>query len=436
MSAQERQDALLRQLAVADDAASDVFFTSSFQQGALLFHDGLPGRQIPVGVGDVKALDRRGLLSITEFREQGDVAFVLTPEGHAYASRTELADPSGDSVVPGQGAPQPVEKVIRQRAFDHWIQTGSWPAVGDMQKDSARRREGTDIAQVARGLDRATGWVEPQDQTLVLRVKGFADLDGAQPYLDAFVRVVGLLHDRYLSEDKDARLTDEDLRREGFDDDMVRRLYLVVDREWFLFGGGSGDETGAWSREPSTNIWRFAEIRDVDDYLRVVAELTRPYSPEAPAGFMEVPEPVAPAPGGEPGAAAERSSAIPGFELLHPDILKVSAGLFANGHHAQAVFEALKAVEVRVKAVSGLSDTGQKLVSAAFNKESPKIVLPIMAPEMAADEKEAFRFLFMGTIWLRNVFAHDFPEPDERLTADYLALASLLLGRLDQVTRA
>jgi len=302
VSAQERQDALLRQLAAADDAESDVFFTSSFQEGALLFHDGLPGGQMPVGVGDIKALDRRGLLSITEFREQGDVAFVLTSEGHEYASWTEPADPSGGSAVAGQRASQPVETVIRQRAFDHWCETGSWPAVGDMQKDSARQREGIDIAQIARRLDRATGWIEPKDQTLVLRVKGFVDLDGAKPYLDAFVRVVGLLHDRYVSEDKDAMLTDEDLRRAGFDDDMVSRLFLLVDREWFLFGGGWGDEKGPWFRKPATNIWRFADVRDVDDYLRVVAELTRPYSPEALAGFMEVRTPVAPAPGSEPGA--------------------------------------------------------------------------------------------------------------------------------------
>lgn len=93
MSAQERQDALLRQLVVADDVESDVFFTSSFQQGALLFHEGLPGRQIPVGVGDIKALDRRGLLSITDFREHGDVAFVMTPAGHAHASRTGARRP-------------------------------------------------------------------------------------------------------------------------------------------------------------------------------------------------------------------------------------------------------------------------------------------------------------------------------------------------------
>lgn len=433
MSAQDRQDALLRQLVAADDAESDVFFTTSFQQGALLFHDGLPGRQIQVGVGDIKALDRRGLLSITEFRKQGDVAFVVTPEGHEYAARTEPANPSGATAKAGQVVPQPVETVVRQRAFDHWRETGDWPVVGDMQKESARRREGLDIAQIARGLDRATGWIEPQDQTLVLRVKGFADLDGAGPYLDAFVRVVRLLNERYESEDKDAHLTDENLRHEGFDDDMVRRLFPLVEREWFLFGGGWGDEKGAWAREPSPNIWRFADVKTVEDYLRVVAELTRPYSPEPPPGFMELP---VPAPATEPSEAAERSSAIPGFELLHPDILKVSAGLFANGHHAQAVFEALKAVEVRVKAVSGLTETGQKLISAAFNKENPKIELPIMAAEMAADEKEAFRFLFMGTIWLRNVFAHDFPEPDERLAADYLALASLLLGRLDEVVRA
>jgi hypothetical protein len=50
---------------------------------------------------------------------------------------------------------------------------------------------------------------------------------------------------------------------------------------------------------------------------------------------------------------------------------------------------------------------------------------------MARDEQEGFRFLFMGAMRLRNLGAHDFPALDQRLAADYLAFASLLLGRLD-----
>ncbi len=96
MSAQERQDALLRQIAAADDAAGDVFITASSQQGTTLLHDGFsnPGRQIEVGLGDIKALAARGFLAITEYRDQGDVAFVVTPAGHGHADRTEPTNPS------------------------------------------------------------------------------------------------------------------------------------------------------------------------------------------------------------------------------------------------------------------------------------------------------------------------------------------------------
>jgi hypothetical protein len=88
MSAQGRQDDLLEQLVAADDAASDTFFTASTMDGTTLLHHGLPnGGQIEVGPGDVKALAARGLVTIMEYRQYGDVAFVLSPQARAYAER-------------------------------------------------------------------------------------------------------------------------------------------------------------------------------------------------------------------------------------------------------------------------------------------------------------------------------------------------------------
>ncbi len=87
MSSQERQDTLLRQIVEADDAASDTFFTASSMDGTTLFHDGLPGRQLEIGIQDIKSLAARGLLLINEHRKYGDVAFAVTPAGRAEAER-------------------------------------------------------------------------------------------------------------------------------------------------------------------------------------------------------------------------------------------------------------------------------------------------------------------------------------------------------------
>lgn len=91
MSAQERQDVLLRQIVAADEATSDEFFTASSQDGTTLLHNGFQneGNQIEVAIGDVKALAVRGLLAITEYRDYGDVAFAVTPTGRADVERLE-----------------------------------------------------------------------------------------------------------------------------------------------------------------------------------------------------------------------------------------------------------------------------------------------------------------------------------------------------------
>src|SRR5712692_8619062 len=46
-----------------------------------------------------------------------------------------------------------------------------------------------------------------------------------------------------------------------------------------------------------------------------------------------------------------------GLDGLHPEILKVSSNLFTDKHYADAVFNAFKTVEVRVREMSGLQGT-------------------------------------------------------------------------------
>lgn len=85
LSALGRQDALLESMVAADDAESDVFFTASSFDGTTLFHQGLPGGQIEVGIGDISSMAARELIAITERRQHGDLSFVVTDAGRAHA---------------------------------------------------------------------------------------------------------------------------------------------------------------------------------------------------------------------------------------------------------------------------------------------------------------------------------------------------------------
>ncbi len=147
MPAQDRHDDLLEQLVDADDATSDTFFTASTMDGTTLLHHGLPnGGQIEVGPGDVKALAARGLVTITEFRKYGDVAFVLSPQGREYVQRRR----SGTT-------PLEAERARADRA-EEALRESEGVVAGQAAADEARRQR----------LARRIAWVPAAAVALIL----------------------------------------------------------------------------------------------------------------------------------------------------------------------------------------------------------------------------------------------------------------------------
>jgi uncharacterized protein (TIGR02391 family) len=121
---------------------------------------------------------------------------------------------------------------------------------------------------------------------------------------------------------------------------------------------------------------------------------------------------------------------------LHRLVVAASGGQFANGHRDDAVFNAFKAVENRVKMLSGKSEIGKRLMTYVFNENAPTldITTPNADVEQKADEREGFKFLFMGaTLGLRNTRGHGghLNTPQDE-AAEMLALASLLMRALDR----
>jgi uncharacterized protein (TIGR02391 family) len=119
---------------------------------------------------------------------------------------------------------------------------------------------------------------------------------------------------------------------------------------------------------------------------------------------------------------------------IHPDLPTTVRKLFDDGHWEQSVFEAFKFIEKEVKRISGIGGkTGYQLMMDAFNENSAKVQLNGLATESEIDEQKGFKFIFAGAATgIRNPRGHEVDigdTPDEAL--DYLALASLLLRRLD-----
>lgn len=120
---------------------------------------------------------------------------------------------------------------------------------------------------------------------------------------------------------------------------------------------------------------------------------------------------------------------------LHPLVVEVATPYFGSGHRATAVFEAMKAVNNRVKAMAAIDADGIGLMGRAFADNSPALALGDLSTQTGRNIHAGFRFLFMGALQaIRNPSAHErFETLSENEALEQLGLASLLMRRLDLV---
>lgn len=117
---------------------------------------------------------------------------------------------------------------------------------------------------------------------------------------------------------------------------------------------------------------------------------------------------------------------------IHPEIAAVSQKLFDDGHYSQATFEAFKHLDSAVQCISGIQETGFKLMMAAFNESGPKIQLNNLVTMSDKDEQMGFRHLFAGSIMgIRNPRGHERRTDPIELCLDHLSVASVLLRTLE-----
>ncbi|MGD0197240.1 MAG: TIGR02391 family protein [Solirubrobacteraceae bacterium] len=141
---------------------------------------------------------------------------------------------------------------------------------------------------------------------------------------------------------------------------------------------------------------------------------------------------------GEPvrGAAAAVGDLARDTRLaaLHDHIREVAQKPFEASQPAAAVFEAFKAVNGRVQELTGLDLDGRDLMAQTFGDKAPRLLLAQPDTKTGASIQDGYRFLFMGAMAaIRNPHAHETSiDVDENEALEQLALASLLMRRLDE----
>jgi uncharacterized protein (TIGR02391 family) len=117
-------------------------------------------------------------------------------------------------------------------------------------------------------------------------------------------------------------------------------------------------------------------------------------------------------------------------EMLHQDLRAAAYDALVRGNFQQAVAEAFRVVEVRVRNASRLEGVGAALMRAAFHEDTG----PLRSDAADKGERQALPHLFAGAFgWVRNPASHrDVSMDDVNNALEQLMLASLLLRITDE----
>lgn len=125
------------------------------------------------------------------------------------------------------------------------------------------------------------------------------------------------------------------------------------------------------------------------------------------------------------------------WQLLHPLIVALARPRFEQGLYGDAVEACFKEVNSTVKRLyvdaTGRESDGAGLMTSAFSPANPVIRLTDMTTQSERDEQQGYMQIYAGAMTgIRNPKAHANISPDSRKTLHLVALASLLMHRLDE----
>jgi uncharacterized protein (TIGR02391 family) len=122
---------------------------------------------------------------------------------------------------------------------------------------------------------------------------------------------------------------------------------------------------------------------------------------------------------------------------IHPSIADASAGLVEDGHYANAVEDACKALEALVQKRSGRSDlSGTALMQTAFSPSAPVLRVADLSTQTGRDEQQGMMFMFTGAmLGLRNPRAHSLRSDDPERAIEYIAFISMLAKIAEAASR-
>jgi uncharacterized protein (TIGR02391 family) len=134
------------------------------------------------------------------------------------------------------------------------------------------------------------------------------------------------------------------------------------------------------------------------------------------------------------------------WDELHPKVKELAEDRFNNNFYADAVFTALRKINVIVKAevlrLTGTEYDGVNLMRQAFGfqysngalqRNARILFVPDLTTESRRSIQDGYMNIFLGAMSaIRNPKAHENMNPDEVKTRHLLQLSSLLFIKLEE----
>lgn len=117
---------------------------------------------------------------------------------------------------------------------------------------------------------------------------------------------------------------------------------------------------------------------------------------------------------------------------LHRAIDDAAGQLYRDGHFANAIEDAVKALNNLVRLRSGKDVDGEALMTSVFNPKSPILRFNDLRDASDQDEQRGFMMMFAGAVaGLRNPRAHKLIKDDPERALEFIAFVSLLAKLVD-----
>jgi uncharacterized protein (TIGR02391 family) len=117
---------------------------------------------------------------------------------------------------------------------------------------------------------------------------------------------------------------------------------------------------------------------------------------------------------------------------LHPEIAFAASELYKNGHYANAIEDAVKALNALVRLRSGKDGDGTSLMQFVFSPKNPILRFNDLRDDSDINEQTGFMMMFSGAVaGLRNPRAHRLIKDDPERALEFIAFVNLLAKLLD-----